>query len=176
MTTPGQSGVDLGKIFTDVRSIIRNPVVQKLMSGGAVTLDELLSLPRDARALLTDDAAPAAPVATALPAPDKPATPVADSVKPADPAPASPAAAAPPAKSILPGLAGGSVISGIIAALMGTGQMGTGFGFGVDPTTVGTIASIVGGLAPLVGAAGSGNWLSMGLKLLGMVGLQPKKQ
>lgn len=80
-------------------------------------------------------------------------------------APTTPA----PKPSILPGLAGGSVISGIIAAMMGGAEpiIGTPFGFGVDPTLGGTIGGIAALLSPLLGAAGAGGGALKVIKAIG---------
>lgn len=80
---------------------------------------------------------------------------------------AAPTVPTAPATSVLPGFAGGSVISGIIGALMGGQVIGTPFGMGADPTLGGTIGGIAALLSPLLGAAGAGGGL---LRVLGAVG------
>ena len=66
-----------------------------------------------------------------------------------------------------PGFAGGSVISGIVAALMGGDVVGTPFGTGTDPTLPGTISGIIGLLSPLLGGAGAAGGA---LKVIGALG------
>jgi hypothetical protein len=134
---------DLGnKLLTDLPKLfafIRNPVVQKLLGGGAVTLDELAQLPIDLVATLTGQTA-AAPLQ--LPAPDT-------QVK-TDP----PAASAPPTPAPVPTptLQRPTVMSGVIGTVLSLAL--TYFGKGLIPPGVGE--ALVAGSAgtAAIGATG----------------------
>jgi hypothetical protein len=122
----------------DLLKLIQDPTLQKLVTGKAVTLDELRGIPRELLSMLLGQSAPA------LPAPDEPVTgrPTPLPVEPEPPAPTKPPLATTP--SWLINLSGAA--TAIIAGL-GLGSAD------VITTPVGPSSGTVGQLWPLVSAA-----------------------
>ena len=157
--TPGGGSDIASKFLTDLPKLLafmRDPVLQKLMSGGAVTLAELLTLPRELLALLTGQAT----TLPQLPAPDKPVV---------EPKPVSPVVVAPTTpvyKTPSVQLSAGGLGASLIA--MATGLLGTPFGLGDVPTSNGTLATVIPIVTGLIGATGGwGSLASIAMKLIG---------
>lgn len=121
-------------------AVIKNPVVRKLLTGGAVTLEELLSLPVSIRSVIVagkdGDAAK-------LPPPEVDGPPPIAKEEKVDVRPV--VVEKPPVVD-----KGGLTISAIIAALIGGGVAGTPFGMGEAPTTTGTLLTIAGAVLPFL--------------------------
>jgi peptidoglycan hydrolase-like protein with peptidoglycan-binding domain len=149
-TTQAAAAPDLfGKIVADLPKLIalmNDPVLQKLMSGGAVTLQELLTLPKELIAALTGQTV-AAPPLLAPPVTQQPAVPATSAVGPASPAaPAAPAGT----PSWMVNLGAG------LASLFGSLGLSAA---GVMGAPIGPDATVTGALVPLIG---------MGLSALGI--------
>jgi uncharacterized protein (TIGR02594 family) len=148
--TTGQPALD-GFDFAKLGPLLQHPTVQKLFSGKAVTIVELLPLIMQAAPLFGVRGVPLLPA------------PTSQDVNPVPPATTD---TTPAIKK--PSVQLSTIALGIVSVLQAIGVVGTPFGMGQAPTDTGTLATLTPIITGLVGTTGAwGAIANIGLKLLG---------